>query len=135
MKLSLALGPRQPLSRQMAWGCLTTNLALPGFGSLIGGRIVGYFQIPFTIVGFGLTTIFGVKTIVWMLANWARLHQEQDDLGENVLEIWAHLRWPLIGGAIFLFGLLWALSTSMSIIAQTRKTERAALLRPKPPRL
>jgi hypothetical protein len=27
MKISLALGPRQPLSRQTAWGCVTTNLA------------------------------------------------------------------------------------------------------------
>ena len=37
MKISLALGNPQALSRQTAWGCLTTNLAMPGFGSLVLG--------------------------------------------------------------------------------------------------
>ena len=50
-KISLALGQRQALSRQTAWGCFTTNLALPGFGSLVAGRISGYFQVALAMVG------------------------------------------------------------------------------------
>jgi hypothetical protein len=126
MKLSLALGPRKPLSPQMAWGCFTTNLAFPGFGSLLAGRAVGYFQIPFTVVGQGLSIIFGVKAIVWFLANWSRLQQSQDDPFENLLEFWMHLRWSVLGIAIFFFGLLWALITSLSIRAETRAAERTA---------
>jgi hypothetical protein len=128
MKLSLALGPKKPLSRQMAWGCLTTNLAMPGFGSLIGGRAVGYFQIPFTLVGFAMTTIFGIKTIVWYFANFARI-QRQDDPVENLLELWTNFRLPLLGIAIFAFAILWAYFTSRSIIAEARKAE---LLNPRP---
>ena len=51
MKISLALGPRRPLSRQTAWGCLTTNLALPGAGSLVAGRVSGYPQLALGVGG------------------------------------------------------------------------------------
>jgi hypothetical protein len=136
MKLSLALGPRQPLSRQMAWGCLTTNLTLPGFGSLLAGRKVGYFQIPFTFAGFGLTTIFGIPTLIWFARNYTRLQSEQDDPFQNLAEMWPHLRWPLLGMAIFAFVILWSLTTSLGIVAEARAAERKAkLLRPLPPKI
>ena len=136
MKLSLALGPRQPLSRQTAWGCLTTNLALPGFGSLLAGRKVGYVQIPFTVVGFALLLIFGVRTIVWYLSNWSRLMNPDEDPWDNLGEIWLHMRWPLLGMAIAAFAMLWALITSLSIVAESRAAERREkLMRPLPPKL
>jgi len=136
MKLSLALGPRQPLSRQTAWGCLTTNLALPGFGSLLAGRKVGYVQIPFTVVGFALLLIFGVRTIVWYLSNWSRLMNPDEDPWDNLGEIWLHMRWPLLGMAIAAFAMLWALTTSLSIVAESRAAERREkLMRPLPPKL
>src|SRR5205823_9445763 len=97
MKISLALGQRQQLSRQTAWGFLTTNLALPGFGSLAAGRKSGYFQAVLTIIGMGLTMIFGLHFIRWSLVNWSRLHDPQADqiaaLGEN----WLQVRWALLG--------------------------------------
>ena len=62
-KVSLALGPRRPLSRQTAWGCFTTNLAMPGFGSLVAGRISGYAQAALTIGGMVLTMVFGARFI------------------------------------------------------------------------
>ncbi|MDB6020510.1 MAG: hypothetical protein JWQ04_367 [Pedosphaera sp.] len=137
MKLSLALGPRQPLSRQMAWGCFTTNLAMPGFGSLLGGRAIGYAQIPFTVIGFGLTMVGGIRTILWAVSNWTRMRtlQENDPVG-YLLELWANFRWPLLGMAVFLFVLLWALITSRSIMSQASAAERlAAANRPLPPKL
>jgi len=134
MKLSLALGPRQPLSRQTAWGCFTSNLAFPGFGSLLAGRRVGYFQIPFTVVGLGLTLICGVPTLAWGFSNYTRIQQNQDDPVEALSEMWLHFRWPLLGIAVFFLGLLWALATSLSIMAKARADEKTAP-RPIPPML
>ena len=131
MKISLALGPREPLSRQTALGCLTTNLALPGFGSLVAGHAVGYPQAVFGLGGVGLTTIFGARFIYWNLANWARLHGPQADPFAVLGEMWLVGRWALLGIAVFLIGWLWALSTSMQILSEAKRKEQAAV----PPRL
>ncbi len=122
-KTSLALGPRRPVSRQVAWGCLTTNLTLPGFGSLVAGRAVGYAQIVISLAGFALTTVFGIRFILWFFSNWTRLQQLQDDPGRYFGEIWLALRWALLGMALFLAALLWALLTSLSILAEARAAE------------
>src|SRR5277367_5817006 len=101
MKVSLALGERRPLSRQTAWGCLTSNLAVPGCGSLFAGRVVGYGQFALTAVGFGLTCIFGVQTIYWFLSNPNRNQQADDDPGLYLMTMWTHTRWALLGVALF----------------------------------
>ena len=46
-------------------------------------------------------------------------------------EIWVHLRWPVLGMAVFLAGWLWALASSVSIVAQARAAATKAL----PPRI
>jgi len=118
----------------MAWGCFTTNLAFPGFGSLIAGRKVGYFQIPFTIVGLGLTMICGIPALIWGLSNYSRIQQNQDDPIAALAEMWAHFRWSMLGMALFFFGLLWAVSTSLSIMAEARAAGKKKP-RPIPPKL
>ncbi len=130
MKLSLALG-RRPLSRQMAWGCLTTNLAMPGFGSLLAGRKVGYCQVPFTIVGQIVSLVGAVPAFAWSVANYSRL-QEAEDPFEPLRQIWIHWRWPTIGLAIFFVGFIWACFTNRSILAEARANEA---MRPLPPKL
>jgi len=136
MKLSLALGPRRPLSRQMALGCLTTNFAVPGFGSLLAGRVIGYFQIAVYLAGFGLTMVFGVQGLIWCLHNYSRLQQETDVPFESLIEMWQHLKLALLGVALFLISTFWAWITSLSIVAQARADERKALLlRPLPPKI
>lgn len=121
----------------MAWGCLTTNLGLPGFGSLLGGRAVGYAQIPFTVVGFGLSLIGTVHAFLRLVSEWTMLQQlETEDPVRYMTEYWHILRWPVLGVGIFVFVLLWALMTSLSIIASSRAAERAArATRPLPPKL
>jgi hypothetical protein len=119
-KLSLALAPRRRLSRQVAWGCFTTNLTLPGFGSLLAGRAVGYAQIAIALTGFAVTTIFGVRFIIWYFANYTRIAQAQDDLGGNLYSVWLEVRWALLGMALFAVAWLWALGTSLLIIAESR---------------
>jgi len=131
MKISLALGPRQPLSRQTALGCLTSNLALPGSGSLLAGRRSGYGQLVLAITGLFVITIFGVRFILWALANWSRLHAPDADPIESLLEIWAHLKWALLGFGIALIAWLWALMTGLSILNSTPKSDRST----GPPRL
>src|ERR1051326_6972094 len=107
MKISLGLGERRPLSRQTAWGCLTTNMAMPGFGSLMAGRVSGYPQAFLGIVGMVLTTVFGVRFLVWMLANWSRTHDPATDQGELFLQMWLVVRWAFLGMLLFGAGWLW----------------------------
>ena len=123
MKISLALGPRQPLSRQTAWGCLTSNLALPGSGSLLAGRRSGYGQLALAMAGLLMITILGLRFILWALANWSRLHAPEADPVESLLEIWLHLRLAFVGFGIALIAWIWALLTSLSILDSARKAE------------
>jgi hypothetical protein len=115
----------------MAWGCLTTNLAFPGFGSLLAGRRVGYFQIPFTIIGQIMSLVGTVPAFAWSIANFSRFQEEEDPI-EPFRQMWIHWHWPIIGLAIFFFGLLWAWFTSRSILAEARAKEA---MRPLPPKL
>src|SRR5215467_4211107 len=109
MKISLALGPRGPLSRQTAWGCFTTNLALPGIGSLMAGRRSGYGQALLAFGGMGLTILFGIPFIYWCLANWPHLYGEQADPVASMAELWGHVHWALLGFGLFAAAWLWAL--------------------------
>ena len=137
MRISLALGPRQPLSRQAAWGCLTANLALPGSGSLLGGRISGYVQLVLSLAGFAATFVFGLQFIAWFFRNYSRLQQIQgtDPVG-YMMEVWHAIRWSLLGMGLFGVAWLWALGTSLLILAASREAERkAALLGRIPPKI
>ena len=131
MKISLALGPRQPLSRQTAWGCLTTNLALPGFGSLLGGRRSGYPQAALMICGLILTCVCGIRFMIWAVANWSRLQGNELDPFGGLLEMWLAARWALAGIGIFATAWVWALGTSLELLREAGRTESAAV----PPRL
>lgn len=124
MKISLALGSREPLSRQTAWGCFTANLALPGCGSLLAGRISGYAQLTLGVAGLILTTVFGVRFIVWYVANWSRLNDPpSDDPFGPLGEIWQAVRWAALGMALFGVGWLWALITSIGIVQSAKRAE------------
>lgn len=131
MKVSLALGDPRALSRQTAWGCLTTNLAMPGFGSLIAGRRVGYVQAGLYLISFAITIVLGVRFIYWALQNWAWLHSEQEDQFSALAAMWKAARWPLAGILGFLISWLWSLGTSLSILNSVPKSEPKAV----PPKL
>jgi hypothetical protein len=131
MKISLALGPRQALSRQTAWGCLTTNLTLPGFGSLVAGCRSGYFQATLAIGGLILTTLFGIRFILWAGANWSSLQRNDGDPFEALIKMWLAMRWAVLGIGLFAMGWLWALITSLRLLREARQAEQ----RPAPPRL
>ena len=131
MKVSLALRPRLPLSRQTAWGCLTTNIAMPGFGSLVAGRASGYAQAALAVGGMIVTVVFGARFIFWYVANWSRFHGPDDDPAAALGEMWQFMKWPLVGFGMFAVGWLWALATSFQIVSSARSVESSSV----PPRL
>lgn len=131
MKISLALGNRETLTPQTARGCVGMNLALPGFGSLMAGRAVGYAQAALTLVAFALTLVAGTNFVIWGLKNWSNLQNPQGDPLETLVGIWLHGRWALLSIALFCVSLLWALATNTAILRDVRKNEGRA----KPPKL
>ncbi len=122
-KLSLALGPRRALSRQTAWGCFTTNLALPGFGSLAAGRVSGYPQAALMLLGFALSTVFSARFFAWYLVNSNRFKSYDPDPFATWYALWKEVRWPLLGIALFAAGWLWALVTSWQVLRESKRNE------------
>ena len=124
MKPSSALAGRKPFDpfdRQAAWGCLTTNLALPGFGSIMGRRRAGYFQATLCVLGFVFSLTFGLRFFVWYLTNFSRINEAQDDPLASLNEIWMHTRWALLGMALFAASWFWALVTSLRLLRQSKQ--------------
>jgi hypothetical protein len=121
MKFSLTLGPRRPLDRQTAWGCLTANLlGVPGLGSLAAGRRVGYVQMLLAVGGLAITSVFGIRFTLWFISNSAQANQLDDAGLEQVGNIWLHLRFALLGICVFACGWFWALASSLSLLAEAK---------------
>jgi hypothetical protein len=108
-----------------------TNLALPGFGSLMAGRAVGYAQAALTVVGFGLTLFFGLKFIVWYTANWSSINSPQANPLETMSSVLREVRWALLGIGLFAIAWVWALGTNAGILRQAQRTGEKV----KPPKL
>src|ERR1051326_2045510 len=123
MKISLALGRRQPLDRATAWGCLTTNVTIPGCGTLVAGRVSGYAQLVIAMIGMGASVYFGLKFIIWFGSNWAHMQQVQPDSAANFTELCLRLRWFLLSMGVFGVGWLWALGSSLSILLAANKAQ------------
>ncbi len=120
MKIFSAKRAAHDLDDDVAKGCLTANLALPGSGSLAAGRKIGYLQLAVCLSGFFLTLIFGVRFIFWSLTNWSELHDPDDPMA-GLQKILAAGVLPFIGCALVALAWLWALATSFDVIRQARK--------------
>jgi hypothetical protein len=96
---------------------------MPGFGSLMAGRISGYAQAALGLGGMALTTLFAARFIGWYVANSSRFSNIEGDPWGRLFELWLQLRWPLLGIAVFLAGWLWALVTSLLILHEAKHTE------------
>ena len=123
MKTSLALGPRRPLDPQKAWGCLLSNIACPGLGTLVAGRRDGYAQLAVYLTAFALTSVFGLRFFVWYFNNHGRLLLLQENPPTYLREIWLHLRWALLGIALFAFSWVWALITSLFLLRAAKRNQ------------
>jgi putative Mn2+ efflux pump MntP len=123
MKTSSANANPEPPSVQTARGMVAANLAVPGFGSLMAKRAAGWPQAALTIVGFALTSIFGVRFIIWFLQNLNTLYGAESDPLESLLDLWRNVRWALLGIGLFAVSWLWSLSTNAEILRSARKLE------------
>jgi hypothetical protein len=100
----------RPLDRNKAWSCLTANLlVLPGLGSLLAKRKIGWFQIILAVLG-AILTILGMITVA---LHWVATQQLPMGSGYYV---WLTLGVVLFGAAWF-----WALITSLLILRQTKQ--------------
>lgn len=122
MKIFSAPANRESSAREIARGCFTTNLVIPGLGSLTGGRKVGYLQLVLCYAGQGVTLVFGLRLIFWALAHWSEIYRPnaQDPLA-GLREIWPHFRLPLLGMVLFAGAWLWALQTSYAMLAEAKR--------------
>jgi uncharacterized membrane protein YbhN (UPF0104 family) len=126
MKLALRLRPDRPMSRAEAMGCLTANLALPGAGSLAAGRPVGYAQLLLAVIGLIISVVSCAAAFRWFLLTGGQSADPNPET--NLIDLWRHVRWPLLGMAIFLMALIWALLTGFQILSAHPKN-------PVPPRI
>jgi hypothetical protein len=107
---------------QKAQGCLATNLALPGLGSLAGGRKIGVFQLILCFAGFAISLGCGVRFVFWTLAHWSEFYGpdgEPDPL-IRLHNLWQQARWPFLGVALFAVSWFWSLLTSWSLLAEAK---------------
>ena len=93
-----------------AWTSLMTNLlVLPGLGSLLAGRRVGWPQAALALAGFALSTVW----LGWFVIAWSRT-------GSFPLDGGPYLPMGLLG--VFLFGVswVWGLLTGLAVVRESR---------------
>jgi len=107
---SVKLAP-PTIDKPTAWACALTNAAtLPGLGTLVGGRRVGFAQAACALVGFGLS----LGGLLGHLRVWY-------DTGEMPREFTASLAVALVGLGLFGFAWLWALASSIRLHRQASR--------------
>jgi hypothetical protein len=116
-------------AREVAQGSLTANLAVPGLGSIVAGRKVGFAQMAVYFSGFGLTVGFGLRFVLWALSHWSQFYNEfhspDADAIAAMTDLWLRTRWAFLGIALFAISWLWALSTSRALLADAKRKSDA----------
>lgn len=120
MKGSLKLGSKRVLTRKEAWACVTANLALAGSGSLAAGRAVGYAQIAAVFLAMIMTFVTAIPMFQWVASGGYAAAQSSPGF-EPLLQLWPHVRWPLACIGLYVLCILWAMTTSLSILAKAAK--------------
>ncbi|MDR3459097.1 MAG: hypothetical protein P4N60_16765 [Verrucomicrobiae bacterium] len=125
MKIFLGGKNDAAAASQAAKGCLATNLVMPGLGSLVGGRKIGYVQLAISLTGFTVSLVFGTHFIFWALAHWSEYHgaNAPEDPLQPLRDLWREARWPMLGMGLFAVALLWSMGTSRSLLAEAKQME------------
>lgn len=117
-KISLALNkPPKQLDRASAWACLTTNLlVLPGLGSLVAGRRIGFVQAFLALAGIILMNYW----LFCFLRDWYQTKTFVLDLGPQ--------KWcAIIGSLLLLIAWMWSFVTSIQTVREARINEKTRL--------
>lgn len=113
--------------RERAWGVAIANLALPGFGTVMAGRKVGYFQLGLSVLGVICFTVFLTYAIPHLGELLQQLSNPTDD-PDAALEFLAHwLPWMAVAFAgiiLCVTAWCWALGTSVKEVRGEGKAER-----------
>jgi hypothetical protein len=128
VNFAITRGRDGKLGKPEAQACLAANLGLPGAGSLMAGRRVGYGQVLLALTGVGLTLVFGLRFMVWFFQNLEQIRAPEVDPFVVLAELWRHLRWALTGMMIFVLAWLWALVTSLDIVRESRRAQARRIL-------
>ena len=115
MKTSSAAQPKRP-KRSTAANCLIVNqLATPGLGSLMAGRLVaGTVELALSLVGFGC--VMG-----WFFEVFVQLYRQINELPPEPP------RYPWLGKVgLIIFGAAWLLSwiTSISVVREASRNQK-----------
>jgi hypothetical protein len=93
-----------------AWACLMTNLlVLPGLGSLLAGRRVGWLQAVLALAGFALSALW----LVWFAATFMRE-------GSFPLDGGPYLPAGAAGVLLFAVSWIWGLATGLGVVRGAR---------------
>ena len=117
--MNFKLQPKRQMDRGQAWGCFFANLALPGSGSLLAGRAIGYAQMVLACLGLLVSMGTTLQFFTWFFKHMDQMATSADPL-ENLRQMWHFIRWPLAGLLIFGIALAWAAVTSLAIFTQSR---------------
>ncbi len=113
--------------RERAWVVAIANAALPGFGTVMAGRKVGYFQLALSVLGVICFTAF----LTYAIPHLGELLQElsnptdDPDVALDFLAQW--LPWMAVAFAgiiLCVTAWLWALATSVKEVRGGSKAER-----------
>jgi hypothetical protein len=114
--------------REPAWGVAIANqLALPGFGTVMAGRKIGYAQLALSVTGVICFTAFLIHALPHLGELLRQLANPTDD-PDAALEFVA--QWiPWLGVAfagilLWVAAWLWALGTSVKAVRGDDKAER-----------
>ncbi len=111
--------------RERAWGVVLANqLALPGFGTVMAGRRIGYAQLGLSIAGVICFTAFLIYAVPRLGDLLQQLfHPSEDpDVALEMLAQW--LPWlgvALVGIVLWVFAWLWAFATSVRALKSSVK--------------
>jgi hypothetical protein len=113
--------------REQAWVVAIANLALPGFGTVMAGRKVGYLQLGLSVLGVICFTVFLTYAIPHLGELLQQLSNPTDD-PDDALDFLAHwLPWMAVAFAgiiLCVTAWFWALGTSVKGVRGTAKSER-----------
>lgn len=116
---------KPPLSRDLAWACISLNLSVPGWGSLKAGR-------KFTGIGEMVLVFAGLLLLgAWVLEWLNRIVQSQ--IGDTLPPVPADWLWKW-GIALVSISCVWTIMTCVSLMRQAKAYERE-MSQNVPPRL
>ncbi len=127
LKMLKSLLPDARLTFGKAITCVLINqLAMPGAGSLVGGRLLaGTLQMLASVTGF----VLGIVWFMKLMASYYAL----TDVSSSVVPVDPdHYSLGMVGAGLFGFSWLWALVTSCLILRQAGQLDHSRI---KPPPL